>query len=76
LIRDDGTKVIRLPPLPPNLNAYAERFVRSIKDDRLSRMIFIGHGSLWLAVAEYMDHYHAERNHRGLENRLSMRPRR
>jgi hypothetical protein len=62
--------------MPPNLNAYAERFVRSIKDDRLSRMIFIGHGSLWLAVAEYMDHYHAERNHRGLENRLSMRPRR
>ena len=76
LIRDNGTKVIRLPPMPPNLNAYAERFVRSIKDDCLSRMIFIGHGSLWLAVAEYMDHYHAERNHQGLENRLSMRPRR
>ena len=76
LIRDNGTKVIRLPPMPPNLNAYAERFVRSIKDDCLSRMIFIGRGSLWLAVAEYVDHYHAERNHQGLENRLSMRPRR
>ena len=74
LIRDNGTKVIRLPPRSPNLNAYAERFVRSIKDDCLSRMIFIGHGSLWLAVAEYMDHYHAERNHQGLENRLIQVP--
>ena len=76
LIRDAGTNVIRLPPRSPNLNAYAERFVRSIKDECLNRMIFIGQASLRRAVAEYMDHYHAERNHRGLENRLSMRPRR
>ena len=43
LIRDNGTKVIRLPPMSPNLNAYAERFVRSIKDECLNRMIFIPH---------------------------------
>jgi putative transposase len=42
LIRDSGTKVIRLPPMSPNLNAYPERFVRSIKDECLNRMIFIG----------------------------------
>jgi transposase InsO family protein len=42
VIRDNGTKVIRLPPMSPNLNAYAERFVRSIKDECLDRMIFIG----------------------------------
>ena len=42
-IRDNGTKVIHLPPMSPNLNAYAERFVRSIKDECLNRMIFIGH---------------------------------
>jgi len=46
LIRDNGTKVIRLPPMSPNLNAYAERFVRSIKDECLNRMIFIGQASL------------------------------
>ena len=74
LIRDNGTKVIRLPPMSPNLNAYAERFVRSIKDECLSRMIFIGQASLRRAVAEYMDHYHRERNHQGLENRLIYAP--
>ena len=70
LIRDNGTKVIRLPPLSPNLNAYAERFVGSIKEECLDRMIFVGQASLRRAVAEYMDHYHRERNHQGLENRL------
>jgi putative transposase len=70
LIRDHGTKVIRLPPMSPNLNAYAERFVRSIKDECLNRMIFVGQASLRRAVAEYMNHYHAERNHQGLANRL------
>ena len=70
LIRDSGTKVIRLPPMSPNLNAYAERFVRSIKDECLNRMVFIGQASLRRAVAEYMDHYHGERNHQGLQIRL------
>ena len=74
LIRDEGTKVIRLPPMSPNLNAYAERFVRSIKDECLNRMIFIGQASLRRAVAEYVEHYHLERNHQGLENRLICLP--
>jgi putative transposase len=74
LIRDNGTKVIRLPPRSPNLNAYAERFVRSIKDECLNRMIFIGQASLRRAVAEYMSHYHAERNHQGLANELIQAP--
>src|SRR5712692_10246620 len=74
LIRDSGTKVIRLPPMSPNMNAYAERFVRSIKDECLNRMIFIGQASLRRAVAEYTDHYHRERNHQGLENRLIHAP--
>ena len=70
LIRESGTNVIRLPPMSPNLNAYAERFVRSIKEECLDRMIFVGQASLRRAVTEYMEHYHAERNHQGLENRL------
>ena len=70
LIQDSGTQVIRLPPMSPNLNAYAERFVRSIKDECLNRMIFIGQASLRSAVCEYIEHYHAERNHQGIGNRL------
>ena len=70
VIRDSGIEVIRLPPMSPNLNAYAERFVRSIKDECLSRMIFVGQESLRRAVAEYMEHYHLERNHQGVANRL------
>jgi putative transposase len=60
--------------MSPNLNAYAERFVRSIKDECLDKMIFIGQASLRRAVAEYMEHYHRERNHQGLENRLIRAP--
>jgi putative transposase len=70
LVREAGTEVIRLPPMSPNLNAYAERFVRSIKEECLNRMIFIGQASLRRAVCEFMEHYHAERNHQGLGNRL------
>jgi putative transposase len=70
LIGDTGKKVIRLPPRSPNLNAYAERFVRSIKGECLDRMIFVGQASLRRAVREYIEHYHTERNHQGLENRL------
>lgn len=57
LIRDNGTKVLRLRQRSPNLNAHAERFVRSIKDECLDRMIFVGQRSLRRAVSEYMTHY-------------------
>ena len=69
LVEQSGTEVIRLPPMSPNLNAYAERFVCSIKYECLRRMIFIGQASLRRAVTEYMQHYHRECNHQGLENR-------
>lgn len=68
LIESGATRVIRLPPRSPNLNAHAERFVRSIKEECLNRMIFIGQGSLRRAIAEYVEHYHGERNHQGLNN--------
>ena len=70
LVRESGCNVIRLPPMSPNLNAYAERFVRSIKDECLNRMILVGQASLRRAISEYMLHYHTERNHQGLENWL------
>ena len=70
LLAQSGIQSVRLPPRSPNLNAYAERFVRSIKEDCLERMIFFGEDSLRVAVREYFSHYHAERNHQGLGNRL------
>ena len=70
LLQDAGVEVVRLPYRSPNLNAYAERFVRSIKDECLSRMIFFGERSLRKATREYAAHYHRERNHQGIDNRL------
>jgi hypothetical protein len=69
LIDSSRARVIRLSPLLSNLNAYAARFLRSIKDECLDRMIFVGQASLRRAVDEYMTHCHAERNHQGPENR-------
>jgi len=66
----EGIHLIRLQPRSPNLNAFAERFVRSIKSECLNRMIFFGQASLQHAISQFMAHYHAERNHQGLENRL------
>ena len=70
LLIGSGVEIVRLPPRSPNLNAYAERFVRSIKDECLNRMIFFGEPSLRKATREFAAHYHTERNHQGLNNRL------
>lgn len=70
LLAESGVKSVNLPPRSPNLNAHAERFVRSIKESCLERMIFFGEGSLRRAIHEYVAHYHGERNHQGLENRI------
>ena len=61
---------MKLPPRSPNLNAYAERFVRTIKESCLDRLILFGEGSLRKAIREFLAHYHLERNHQGLGNRL------
>ena len=65
IIDDAGIERVVLPPRSPNLNAYAERWVRSVKDEALSRMILFGENSLWHVLNEYVDHYHQERNHQG-----------
>jgi len=61
---------VRLPPRSPNLNAFMERFMQSIKEECLDRMIFFGECSLRNAIRQYLEHYHEERNHQGLENQL------
>jgi putative transposase len=70
LLKNAGVKPVRLPPRSPNLNAYAERFVRTIKEGCLNRMIFFGEDSLRRAINEFLVYYHHERNHQGLGNRL------
>jgi putative transposase len=70
LIDDAGVTRVPLPPQSPHLNAYAERWVRSIKEEVLSRMILFGERALWHVLKEYGEHYHHERNHQGKGNVL------
>jgi putative transposase len=58
-----GVKSVKLPARSPNLNAFAERFVRSIKEGCLGRMIFFGESSLRKGIQEFVLHYRHERNH-------------
>ena len=51
-------------------NAYAERFVRTIKYECLNCVIPFGERHLGRTIAEFMEHYHAERDHQGLGNEL------
>jgi len=70
MLDDAGVYVVRTPFQAPNANAYAERFVRSIKHECLNRMVPLGEHHFRRALKEYVDHYHRERNHQGLGNRL------
>jgi len=73
LLTDNGVDPVLLPPRSPNLNAHCERFVRSIKEEGLHRMVMLGERSLYYAIQQYLVHYHAERNHQGLDNQLIVR---
>jgi putative transposase len=68
LIDAAGVTRVPLPPRSPNLNAYAERWVRSIKEECLSRLILFGEASLRQALTQYVEHFHHERNYQGKGN--------
>jgi len=74
VLEDAGVTCLRLPARSPNLNAYAERFVLSIKSECLSKLVPLGERHLRLAVTEFVEHYHLERNHQGRDNRLLTKP--
>jgi hypothetical protein len=80
IIESVGIEVIKVPRRSPNLNAFAERWVRSIKSECLDRLILFGERSLRYAIRSYLAHYHAERPHQGLDNTLidghKLRPKR
>jgi putative transposase len=70
IIASGRVEPLALPARSPNLNAYAERWVRSVKEECLSKVILFGERSLRRAVSEFVEHYHAERNHQGKGNVL------
>ena len=69
-LSEAGVESVVIPFKSPNLNAHAERFVRSVKEECLDRMIFFGENSLLRALTEFTAQYHGERNHQGLENAI------
>jgi putative transposase len=70
ILRSSGVQPKRLPARSPNLNAYAERFVRTIKSECLAQVIPLSEAHLRRTVTDFAEHYHRERNHQGLGNRL------
>jgi hypothetical protein len=68
-----GVESVRLPARSLNLNAFAERLLRTIKESCLNRLILVGAGSLRRAASAFLLHYHQERNHQGLENKIIQR---
>ena len=65
-----GVNSVKLPIRSPNLNAYAERFVRSAKSECVGQVIPVGERHLRRVVSEYVEHHYRERNHQGIGNRL------
>jgi transposase InsO family protein len=70
IIASGDVEALVLPARSPNLNAYAERWVRSVKEECLSKIVLFGERSLRRALSEYVEHFHAERNHQGKDNVL------
>jgi transposase InsO family protein len=70
ILESAGVKIVLCPPRVPQRNAYAERFVRSIKGGCLSRLVFLSEGHLRKTISIFIDHYRHRRNHQGIENKL------
>ena len=69
-LADGGIRVVQTPFQAPNCNAHAERFVRSIKEECLNRVVVLGEAHLRRTLTAFVAHYHRERNHQGLNDRL------
>jgi putative transposase len=70
ILEGAGVQIVLCPPRVPQCNAYAERFVRSIKEECLDRMIFLGEQHLRTALSRFVEFYNGFRNHQGMENKL------
>jgi transposase InsO family protein len=70
VLASEGIRCLRLPPRSPNLNAFAERWVRSVREECPSKLILLGERSLQRALTDFIAHFHSERNHQGKGNVL------
>lgn len=70
MLKESGVNIVRLPSRSPDLNSYAERWIRSLRSACLSHVIPLGERHLRNLISEFLAHYHGERNHQGLGNRL------
>ena len=70
IVKSGQIEPLKLPAQSPNLNAYAEHWVRSVKEEALSKLILFGEASLKRALSKYLAHFHAERSHQGKDNVL------
>jgi transposase InsO family protein len=70
IVEGAGVRIVLTPVQAPNANAYAERFVRSIREECLDHLILFGEPRLLRALDEFVAHYHRERNHQRLGNEL------
>jgi transposase InsO family protein len=69
-LQSAGVQIVLCPPRVPQCNAYAERFVRSIKEERLNRLVFLSEAHLRATLSIFLGHYRQQRNHQGIENKL------
>lgn len=70
ILESSGVEILLTAYRAPTMNAFAERFVRSIKSECLSQIVLVGQASLDRAIAEYVAHYHDERGHQGIGNEI------
>jgi transposase InsO family protein len=70
ILESADVNIVLCPPRVPQCNAYAERFLRSIKHECLNRLIFLGEAHLRRTISTFVDHYRHRRNHQGIENKL------
>jgi putative transposase len=69
-LRKKGLRPRRLRPRSPNLNAFVERWIQSIQVECLNHFVVLGAAHLDYLVQEFLTHYHEERPHQGLDNKL------
>ena len=62
--------MVQTPYRAPNCNAHAERFVRSIKEECLNRLVLVGEAHLRRTPTAFAAHYNREQNHQGIQDRL------
>jgi transposase InsO family protein len=68
ILKSAGVRILRTAFQAPNMNAFVERFLRTIKDECLGKMVFFGEAMLRRALREFVEHYHEERPHQGRGN--------